>query len=56
MGLEYQYDEHSVKGLLDGVANHSLDAVVSALTLTTEREERFDFTHPFYNTGQGIAV
>ncbi|MCZ4694821.1 ABC transporter substrate-binding protein [Ancylomarina euxinus] len=56
MGLKYQYREHTVKGLLDGVANHSLDAAVSALTHTTEREERFDFTHPFYNTGLGIAV
>jgi len=56
MGLKYQYQEHTVKGLLDGVTNHSLDAAVSALTLTTEREERFDFTHPFYNTGLGIAV
>jgi len=56
MGLKYQYEEHTVKGLLDGVSNKSLDAAVSALTLTTEREERFDFTHPFYNTGLGIAV
>ena len=56
MGLKYQYEEHTVKGLLDGVTNNSLDAVASALTLTTEREERFDFTHPFYNTGLGIAV
>lgn len=56
MGLEYRYEEHTVKELLNGVANNSLDAVVSALTLTTEREERFDFTHPFYNTGLGIAV
>ena len=56
MGLQYQYEEQTIKGLLDGVTNHSLDAAVSALTLTTEREERFDFTHPFYNTGLGIAV
>jgi len=56
MGLKYQYEEHTVKGLLDGVANNTLDAAVSALTLTTEREKRFDFTHPFYNTGLGIAV
>ena len=56
MGLKYQYEEHSVKGLIDGVTNNSLDAVVSSLTLTTEREKLFDFTHPFYNTGLGIAV
>jgi ABC-type amino acid transport substrate-binding protein len=56
MGLKYQYQEQTVKGLLDGVVNNSLDAAVSALTLTTEREEVIDFTHSFYNTGLGIAV
>jgi len=56
MGLKYEYKEHTVKGLLDGVTDESLDAVVTALTLTTEREKLFDFTHSFYNTGLGIAV
>ena len=45
-----------MKGLLDGVTDESLDAVVSGLTLTTEREKLFDFTHSFYNTDLGIAV
>lgn len=56
MGLPYRYEERSFKGLLDGVSDGSLDAVVTALTLTTEREQRFDFTHSYYNTGLGIAV
>jgi len=56
MGLKYDYEERTVKGLLDGVTDESLDAVVTALTLTTEREKLFDFTHSFYNTGLGIAV
>ncbi len=56
MGLKYEYEKRTVKGLLDGVTDESLDAVVSALTLTTEREKLFDFTHSFYATGIGIAV
>jgi len=44
------------RNTLDGVVNGSLDAVVAALTITMEREQRFDFTHPFYTTGLGIAV
>ena len=47
IGLKYDYEERTVKGLLDGVTDESLDAVVTALTLTTEREKRFDFTHSF---------
>jgi ABC-type amino acid transport substrate-binding protein len=56
MGLKYEYEERTVKGLLDGVTDKSLVAVVTALTLTTEREKLFDFTHSFYNTGLAIAV
>jgi ABC-type amino acid transport substrate-binding protein len=56
MGVTYRYEERTFKGLLDGVTDGSLDAVVTALTLTTEREQIFDFTHSYYNTGLGIAV
>jgi len=56
MGLKYEYEERVFKGLLDGVTDGSLDAVVTALTLTTEREKIFDFTHSYFNTGLGIAV
>jgi len=56
MNLKYTYTELPLKELLDGLTYNKLDATVSALTLTTEREKLFDFTHPFYNTGLGIAV
>jgi len=29
---------------------------VAALTITSEREKRFDFTHPFHTSGLGIAI
>ncbi len=54
--LEYEFREFDLKGLLEGVRNKSLDAAVAALTITTEREKSFDFTHSFYTTGFGIAV
>jgi polar amino acid transport system substrate-binding protein len=56
--LEYTFEfrELPLQALLDGVVDGSLDAVVAALTITSEREQRFDFTHPFYTTGLGIAV
>lgn len=42
--------------LLPGLEGGQLDVVVGALTMTAEREERFDFTHPFYRTGLAIGV
>ena len=56
LNLKYEFRETDLKGLLDGVALGSLDVAVAALTITPEREEAFDFTHPFHTTGLGIAM
>ena len=56
MGLEFSYQENDIQGMLDGVSDGDYFAAVSALTITSEREESVDFTHPFYVTGLGIAV
>lgn len=55
-GIEYRYEERDIQGMLDGVADGALYASASALTITSEREESVDFTHPFFVTGLGIAV
>jgi ABC-type amino acid transport substrate-binding protein len=56
MNLAFEFRELTLKQLLQGVADGSLDAVVAAITVTFEREKLFDFTHPFHTTGLGIAV
>jgi polar amino acid transport system substrate-binding protein len=56
LGLKFEFRESDLQGLLDGVAKGSFDLAVAALTITSEREKRFDFSHPFYTTGLGIAV
>jgi ABC-type amino acid transport substrate-binding protein len=43
-------------GRSEGLNEGRYDAAVAALTVTREREKAFDFTHPFYTTGLGIAV
>jgi hypothetical protein len=55
LNLRFEFRELDLQGLLDGVKGGSLDAAVAALTITPEREQTFDFTHPFYTTGLGIA-
>ena len=56
LNLTYEFRELDLKQLLDGVKNRSLDAAVAALTITSDREKNFDFTHAYYTTGLGIAV
>ncbi|HDS01347.1 MAG TPA: transporter substrate-binding domain-containing protein [candidate division Zixibacteria bacterium] len=53
--LEYVFEERDLQGLLEGLEDGSLDLVVSALTINSEREEKFDFSHPFYSAGLTIA-
>ena len=54
--LRYRFQETTLKGLIDGVADGSLDAGVAALTVTAPRHRVVDFTQPFYSSGLGIAV
>ncbi len=62
LDIEFEYVERDIAGLLDGVAADPGDdttplfAAASALTITAEREEQVDFTHPFFVSGLGIAV
>lgn len=56
LNLAFEFREKDLQGLLDGVADRSLDVSVAALTMTSEREKAIDFTHPFFHAGLGIAV
>ncbi|MGG2398108.1 transporter substrate-binding domain-containing protein [Pseudomonas sp. SH1-B] len=55
-GYAFHYEPMPFNSLLDSLEQSKVDVVVGALTMTPEREARFDFTHPFYFTGLAIAV
>ena len=54
--LTFEFREVSLEAMIDGLSEHKIDAAVAALTMTREREEQIDFTHPFYNSGLAIAA
>lgn len=56
LGLRFRLVDADVKTALDGVAGGHFDAAIGAITVTPAREQRVDFSHPFYSTGLGIAV
>lgn len=56
IGVSSRYVEVSLDEMLKGTAAGRFDAAVGALSVTPEREAAFDFSHPFYRTGLGIAV
>lgn len=41
--------------LLDAVANGEIDAAISAITITPQRQEKVDFTEPYFGQGQAVA-
>ena len=56
LDLEYRFVKRDLSGLINESVDGRLDVVAAALTVTSEREKRMDFTHPFYSTGLGIAI
>ncbi len=56
LGYSYEFTEMSLADMLHSMETGTADAAVAALTVTPEREVRFDFTHTFYTTGLSVAV
>lgn len=54
--LQYEFRETELSELISGLQDGSLDVSVAALTVTAQREQQIDFTHPFHTTGLAIAV
>jgi len=56
LGVDYEFRRYDLQGLLDAVKVGEVDVGVAALTITGQREQVMDFSHPFHTTGFGIAV
>lgn len=54
--ISFRWEERDLQGLVKGVQDGSLDAAIAAISITRDREELVDFTHPYYVTSLGIAV
>lgn len=54
--ISFRWEERDLQGLVKGVQDGSLDAAIAAISITRDREEVVDFTHPYYVTSLGIAV
>jgi polar amino acid transport system substrate-binding protein len=54
--LQYRFKDVPLAELINGTAAGRLDASVSAITVTADRDRMVDFSEPYYTTGLGIAV
>lgn len=55
-GFEVEYVNTKWDGIFVALSEGEFDAVISAATITEEREEIIDFSDPYFNAGQSIAV
>jgi ABC-type amino acid transport substrate-binding protein len=55
-GIEYSYEVYPLAGMLEALETAEVDAGVAALTISADREKRFDFTQPFMTSSLVIAT
>jgi polar amino acid transport system substrate-binding protein len=55
-GFDYEFVNTRWDGIFVALASGEFDAVISAATITEEREEMVDFSDPYFNAGQRLAV
>jgi len=56
LGLEVEFVNTGFDGILAGLAAGNYDVVMSALTITAERAQEVDFSDPYVESWQAIAV
>ena len=56
LGRPYRYEPAGLDEVLTGVESGRFDLGLGAYTVTAEREQRLDFSHPFHTSGLGLAV
>ncbi|MGD8750647.1 MAG: basic amino acid ABC transporter substrate-binding protein [Anaerolineales bacterium] len=55
-GFEFEFVNTRWDGIFVALASGEFDAVISAATITEERAQTVDFSDPYFNAGQRIAV
>jgi polar amino acid transport system substrate-binding protein len=56
LGVECEFIVVPFDGIVSGLKNRKYDAVISAFTITPERQKMVDYSQPYYQAGQSIAV
>ena len=56
LGYQVEYVEVPFDGIVAGLKTGKYDALISSFTVTPERQAEVDFTRPYMNAGQSIAV
>jgi ABC-type amino acid transport substrate-binding protein len=56
LGIEVEYVNASFDTIFTQLASGDFDAIISAITITEERDQTIDFTEPYFAANQALAV
>lgn len=55
-GFTPEYQNVTFDGIIGGLRNNQYDVVISAMTITPDREKQIDFSDPYFNADQSLLV
>ena len=55
-GFTPEFKNVTFDGIIPGLGNNLYDAAMSAMTITKEREQKVDFSDPYFNADQSLMV
>lgn len=56
MGFTVEYKNTAWDGIFAGLESGGYDAILSSVTVTDERKQKYDFSDPYINAGQSVVV
>jgi polar amino acid transport system substrate-binding protein len=56
LGLTVKFDDRAWVGIFAGVATNKYDCIISAVTITEERKQVYNFTQPYIGNAQSIVL
>lgn len=56
LGVEYELKPMDFNGLIPGLTTGNLDVALAAIFVKSSREEKIDFSHPYFRAGLKVMV
>jgi lysine-arginine-ornithine-binding protein len=56
MGMEVEFEDTGWDGIIPALLAGQFDMIMSSMTITDERKQQVNFSDPYFNAGQVIAV
>jgi len=56
LNLKFRYEKRDLEEIITGLKNGSIDMSMNPLTVTAQRSQAIDFSHPFFVSNSTVAI